>query len=111
MTMTDIETVKGLRLRPYAGEADIPEMVRIHNAEAEADDLPYRTTVEELRSHLSHPERVVHACTRHHDRRDRRSHRGTASREVVDTTDGVPRVPPRWRGRPGLPPARDRDGR
>ena len=47
--------VPGLRLRPYAGEADIPDMVRIYNAEAEADRLSPRTTVEELTSHLSNP--------------------------------------------------------
>lgn len=78
----------GLRLRPYAGEADLPEMVRIHNAEAEADDMHYRTSVEELAALVAHPSpsfqpfrdttiaeldgRVV----------------AIAHREVVDTTDG-----------------------
>jgi mycothiol synthase len=45
----------GLVLRPYAGEADIPEMVRIRNAEWEADGLTYRETVEELAAYHGHP--------------------------------------------------------
>ncbi len=39
--------IPGLVLRSYAGEADLPEMVRIQNAEWEADGLSYRETVEE----------------------------------------------------------------
>jgi len=78
----------GLRLRPFAGEADLAEMVRVHNAEAEADDMHYRTSVEELAAFVAHPSpsfqpfrditiaeldgRVV----------------AVAHREVIDTTDG-----------------------
>jgi len=78
----------GLRLRPFAGEADLPEMVRISNAEAETDGLHHRTNLEELAAYVAHPSasfepfrditiaeldgRVV----------------GVASREAVDTTDG-----------------------
>ena len=88
MRMTNVAIATRLRLRPFAGEADLPDMVRIQNAEAEADGLPYRTNLDELRAYVSHPSasftparditiaeldgRVV----------------GTASREVVDTTDG-----------------------
>jgi mycothiol synthase len=39
--------IPALVLRAYAGEADIPEMVRIQNAEWEADGISYRETVEE----------------------------------------------------------------
>jgi GNAT superfamily N-acetyltransferase len=91
MTTIDLPragTVPGLRLRPYAGEADIPDMVRIHNAEAMADGLPYITSVEELRSHLAHasasftPIRDVTIAEI-----DGRVV-ATAFREVIDTTDG-----------------------
>jgi mycothiol synthase len=88
MAMTDIRTITGLRLRPFAGEADLPELVRIHNAEAEADGLPYRTTIEELRAHVAHasasftPARDITVAEL-----DGRVV-ATASREVVDTTDG-----------------------
>jgi mycothiol synthase len=37
----------GLVLRPYAGVADVPELVRIQNAEWGADGVTYRETVEE----------------------------------------------------------------
>jgi mycothiol synthase len=81
-------TIAGLRLRPYAGEADLADIVRLKNAEAEADGLHYRTNVEEMAAELRHPSpsfdpardvtiaeldgRIV----------------GLASREVIDTTDG-----------------------
>ena len=32
----------GLRLRPYAGEADIPLIVEMINRELEHDDVPFR---------------------------------------------------------------------
>ena len=88
MTMTGIDVAARLRLRPYAGEADLADLVRIHNAEAQADGLPYRTTVEEMRAHLSHasaaftPARDITIAEL-----DGRIV-ATASREVVDTTDG-----------------------
>jgi mycothiol synthase len=81
-------SIPGLRLRPYAGEADLPDMVRVRNAEAEADGLHHRTTVEELRSHLAHasaafdPARDITIAEL-----DGRIV-GSSSREVVDTTDG-----------------------
>ena len=78
----------GLRLRPYAGEADLPEMVRIMNAEAAADRLHFRTTVEELASQYAHPSEAFQPT------RDVTIAEldgrvvGQASREVIDTTDG-----------------------
>lgn len=91
MATTDIArgaAIPGLRLRPYAGEADLPEMVRITNAEAAADGLHHRTTVQEMASHYGHPsdafqpERDVTIAEL-----DGRVV-GHANREVVDTTDG-----------------------
>lgn len=51
-TATDMP---GLILRPYAGEADIPELVRVQNAEWQADGLSYRETVEERAAWYAHP--------------------------------------------------------
>jgi mycothiol synthase len=88
MAMSDVGVIAGLRLRPFAGEADLADLVRIHNAEAAADGLPYYTTVEELRSHFAHasasfdPARDVTIAEL-----DGRMV-ASASREVVDTTDG-----------------------
>jgi mycothiol synthase len=47
--------IPGLTLRPYAGETDLPEIVRIQNAEWEADGLSYRETVEDLRAWYGNP--------------------------------------------------------
>ncbi|MEO6294913.1 MAG: hypothetical protein ABIP01_05580 [Candidatus Limnocylindria bacterium] len=47
--------VTGLKLRPYAGEDDVPELVRVMNAENEADGLDERDAVNGLRDWLSHP--------------------------------------------------------
>jgi len=85
-TSTDIAA--RLELRPFAGDADLAEMVRIHNAEAEADGLPYRTTLEEMRA------QVAHASASFTPTRDITIAEldgevvAVASREVVDTTDG-----------------------
>jgi mycothiol synthase len=46
---------RGLVLRPYAGEADLPHMVRIQNAEWEADGLSYRDTIAERAAQNAHP--------------------------------------------------------
>jgi mycothiol synthase len=48
-------TIPGLVLRPYAGEVDIPELVRVQNAEWEADGLVYRETVEERAAWYGNP--------------------------------------------------------
>jgi mycothiol synthase len=50
------ERVPGLVLRPYAGEADVPDFVRIFNAEEAADGLDERLTVEGERAWLSSPD-------------------------------------------------------
>lgn len=88
MAMIDVDVAARLRLRPYAGEADLADIVRIHNAEAAADGLPYRTNVDEMRAHLAHasasftPARDVTIAEL-----DGRVV-AVAMREVVDTTDG-----------------------
>jgi mycothiol synthase len=47
--------IEGLVVRPYAGEADHAEFVRIANAEYEADRVRGRTSVPEADAWLGHP--------------------------------------------------------
>lgn len=51
----------GLRLRPYAGEADLPDLVRLENAEHEADRIPERSTLENMRVSFGHPSDTFNA--------------------------------------------------
>src|SRR6188472_356772 len=46
---------EGLRLRPYAGEADIPVIANILNRELEHDGVPFREPEEDIRVWLSNP--------------------------------------------------------
>jgi mycothiol synthase len=98
-------TVAGLRLRPYAGEADLADIARIENAEAAEDGLQRRVSIEELASFFARssdsfdPARDVTIAEL-----DGRVV-GVGQREIVDTTDarreyrldGI--VDPAWRGR------------
>jgi mycothiol synthase len=81
-------SVPGLRLRPFAGEADLPEMVRITNAEAEADGLHHRMTVTEMAVMFSHPSDAFDAARDVTIAELDGRMVGHASREVIDTTDG-----------------------
>src|SRR5215210_7230422 len=55
----DIESQKrppeGLRLRPYAGEHDIPKIVEIANRELEAEGVPFRESVAGVAAMCGHP--------------------------------------------------------
>lgn len=104
-TDTTAAGIQALVLRPYLGEDDLAEMVRIQNAEWEADGQDYRETVEERRAWFGNPSdqfqplrdvtiaeiggRIV----------------GHVKREWVDTNDGVREhrtggaVDPTWRRR------------
>lgn len=96
----------GLRLRPYAGEADVPAIVDIINAENAADGIPERRSIGETAADYRYPS----------DSRDARRDVtvaefdgrpvAMATREWVDTTDGELReyrvgghVHPEWRRR------------
>ena len=46
---------EGFRLRPYAGDADLPDVVRLENAEHIADRIPERSTLENMRVSFAHP--------------------------------------------------------
>jgi ribosomal protein S18 acetylase RimI-like enzyme len=78
-----------VRLRPFAGEPDLAEIVRIRNAEAIADGLNERRSLEGLVAEYSHPSASFDA------RRDVTIAEldgrpvAVAWREWVDTTDGL----------------------
>ncbi|MGH2379952.1 MAG: GNAT family N-acetyltransferase [Candidatus Limnocylindria bacterium] len=50
-----VVTVPGLLVRPYAGESDLEAMVRVVNAENEADEVSERDTIDGMRAHLGSP--------------------------------------------------------
>jgi mycothiol synthase len=94
-----------LVMRPYAGEADLPEMVRIQNAEWEADGLGYRETVAEQAAYFGHTsEQFDPARDLSIAEVDGRIV-GHARRDWVDANDGVREyrsrgaVDPAWRRR------------
>jgi len=107
--------IEGLVLRAYAGEVDIPEMVRIQNAEWESDGLGYRETIGELLASFSH------ISDQFDPARDLTIAEvggrmvGHARRDWVDTNDGLREyrsrgaVDPAWRRR-GLGTALLSDG-
>lgn len=45
----------GLVIRPYAGEADLPELVRVRNAEYAADGVRGRISLDAMRASWAHP--------------------------------------------------------
>ena len=103
--MAIVGTAVGLRLRPYTGEADLADIARLLNAEAAADGLQRRSTVEQLAALYGHPNDSFDPA------RDVTLAEldgqvvAVAEREVVDTTDGLREyrldgvVDPTWRRR------------
>jgi len=103
--MTTVGNATGLRLRPYAGEADLVEIVRLLNAECVADGLQRRTSLEDISAIYAHPSDAFDP------RRDVTIAEvdgrvvALAERETVDTTDGLREyrldgvVDPAWRRR------------
>ena len=97
--------IPGLVLRPYAGEADLPDMVRIQNAEWEADGLGYRETVADQAAFFGHAsEQFDPARDLSIAEVDGRMV-GHARRDWVDANDGIREyrsrgaVDPQWRRR------------
>ena len=103
--MARIGIAAGLRLRPYAGEADLAEIVRVENAEAEADGIHRRIDIGQATAQFAHvrdsfdPARDVTIAEI-----DGRVV-GYQMRDWVDTTDGLREyradgaVDPDWRRR------------
>ncbi len=110
MTQTDAAAgaaeIPGLVLRPYAGESDLPEMVRIQNAEWEADGLDYRETVAEQVAWFGHPSEQFDPARDVTIAEVDGRMVGHARRDWVDATDGVRE----YRGRGAVDPAWRRRG-
>jgi mycothiol synthase len=96
---------QGLVLRPYAGETDIPEMVRIQNAEWEADGIGYRETVGDQVAFFGHPSEHFEPARDLTIAELGGSMVAHARRDWVDTHDGLREyrsrgaVDPGWRRR------------
>ena len=105
--MAIVGTAAGLRLRPYAGEADLAEIARLLNAEAAADGLQRRSTVEQLVALYGHPNDSFDPARDVTLAEVDGQLVAVAEREVVDTTDGLREyrldgvVDPTWRRRGG----------
>ena len=104
MTMTT-STVPGLRFRPYAGEPDLPDIVRIENLEAEADALPERRHLDEMAAEFSQPNDSFDAARDVTIAEIDGQVVAVGVRESIDTTDGLREhrlngsVDPAWRRR------------
>ncbi len=98
--------IPGLVLRPYVGEADIPDMVRIQNAEWEADGLAYRETADEYVAMAAHPSAQFDASRDTTIAEVDGRMVGHARRDWVDTNDGLRE----YRGRGAVDPAWRRRG-
>lgn len=109
MTHTDAAAaaaeIPGLVLRPYAGEADLPEMVRIQNAEWKADGLGYRETVADQAAFFAHVSDQFDPARDLTIAEVEGRMVGHARRDWVDTNDGLREyrsrgaVDPSWRRR------------
>ena len=104
--MKTSDTSAAVRLRPYAGEADIEAIVALENAEMDADGIPGRTSVGERRAEYAHAndhfDASVDVVVAEADGRPV----AFAKMDWVDTTDGELReyrlhgiVHPDWRRR------------
>jgi GNAT superfamily N-acetyltransferase len=82
-------TVSRLRLRPYAGEADLEGLTRVLNAEAEADGLPGRTSVDELAAEYAHPNEAFDPARDVTIAEVDGRIVGLGWRNVIETTDGL----------------------
>jgi mycothiol synthase len=102
--MATTGTAVRLRLRPFAGEADL-DITRLLNAECEADGLQRRITIEELAALYGHPSDSFDPARDVTVAEVDGDVVAVAEREVVDTTDGLREyrldgvVDPAWRRR------------
>lgn len=96
----------GFRMRPYAGETDVPLIVNILNRANEYDGVPFRTSVPDLAARHRHPSDSFNAARDVTIAEVDGQPVGTADRSWVDTTtenyreyrcDGS--VLPKWRRR------------
>jgi GNAT superfamily N-acetyltransferase len=94
-----------LRFRPYAGEPDLVEIVRIENLEAEADGIPERHDLADAIADFAHPGEAFDPARDVTLAEIDGQVVGIGRRETIDTTDGFREhrvhgaVDPAWRRR------------
>jgi mycothiol synthase len=99
------DAVPRLVLRPYAGEADLPELVRIQNADVASEGIRERVSLAELAAYYRHPSDAFDATRDVLVAEVDGSPVGFVQVEWVDTTDGLREyrsgghVDPAWRRR------------
>ena len=81
--------IPGLVVRPYGGEADLPEVARVQSAEWEADGVSERANVESLRAWWGHPSEQFDATRDVEIVEVDGRVVGVTQRDWVDATDGV----------------------
>ena len=88
-TPAEASAIPGLRIRPYAGESDLPDIARVRDAEWIADQVSERTNVADLRAWWGHASEQFDAY-RDVDivELDGRVV-AVAQRDWIDATDGV----------------------
>jgi mycothiol synthase len=91
-----IATLPGLRIRAFAGEADLPAVVEVFNAENEADGIAERETADGARAWFGNPSEQFDAgrdvAVAELDGRVI----GVAGQDWIDTRDGVLREHRLW---------------
>ncbi len=105
-TDTKHDLPEGFTMRPYAGESDVPTIVKIVNSEYEFDGVPERDTVEEAIARYKHPSERFDPARDVTIAEVNGQPVAMAERGWVDTTDGTYRehrcdgaVMPEWRRR------------
>jgi mycothiol synthase len=98
--------IPGLVVRPFAGEADLPEIARVRDAEWEADGLPERTSVDDLRTQWGHASEQFDASRDVSVVELEGRVVGVTHLDWIDATDGVRE----YRGRCWIDPAHRRRG-
>jgi mycothiol synthase len=105
ITDTAPAQLSDLRLRSYAGEADLPAIVAIENAECEADRIPSHTTLDDVRARYRNPGQTFDPARDVTIAELNGETVAFGEREWVDTTDGLREyrvggaVHPAWRRR------------
>jgi mycothiol synthase len=96
-------TQLGLKIRPYAGEQDVPDIARVLNAELEADGVPGRESEAELLSWFRNPSDSFNPVRDVFVAEIDGEVVATSDRSWVDTNDGLREyrvngvVAPAWR--------------
>ncbi len=105
-TAADAAHIPGLVVRPYVGEADLPEVARIQSAEWAADGVSERASVDQLRAWWGNPSEQFDPARDVDIIEIHGRVVAVTQRDWTDTTDGVRE----YRGRGWIEPEHRRRG-